>query len=96
MNCSKYGYLLSDEARKSIDSIIAYKIEHKDDNFANAREIRNLFEGIITNQATRVAEIEEPTDEQLNTIEKADIEEFMAGIGEEDADNGDSEEDIAD
>lgn len=96
MNCSKYGYLLSDEARKSIDSIIEYKIEHKDDNFANAREIRNLFEGIITNQATRVAEIEEPTDEQLNTIEKADMEEFMAGIGEEDADNGDSEEDIAD
>jgi SpoVK/Ycf46/Vps4 family AAA+-type ATPase len=96
MNCSKYGYLLSDEARECIDSIIAYKIEHKDDNFANAREIRNLFEGIITNQATRVAEIEEPTDEQLNTIEKADMEEFMAGIGEEDADNGDSEEDIAD
>lgn len=96
MNCSKYGYLLSDEARECIDRIIGYKIEHKDDNFANAREIRNLFEGIITNQATRVAEIEEPTDEQLNTIEKADMEEFLAGIGEEDAEKGDPEEDIAD
>ena len=96
MNCSKYGYLLSDEARECIDRIIGYKIEHKNDNFANAREIRNLFEGIITNQATRVAEIEEPTDEQLNTIEKADMEEFLAGIGEEDAEKGDPEEDIAD
>lgn len=96
MNCSKYGYLLSDETRECIDRIIGYKVEHKDDNFANAREIRNLFEGIITNQATRVAEIEEPTDEQLNTIDKADMEEFLAGIGEEDTEKGDPEEDIAD
>ena len=81
---------------RNTDRIIGYKVEHKDDNFANAREIRNLFEGIITNQATRVAEIDEPTDEQLNTIEKADMEEFLAGIGEEDAEKSDTEEDIAD
>jgi len=85
MNCNKYGYVLSDEARETIDELIAYKIEHKDDNFANAREIRNLFEGIITNQATRVAEISEPSDEQLNTIEKDDIKEFIDKKDDEEA-----------
>ncbi|MCR4901505.1 MAG: AAA family ATPase [Butyrivibrio sp.] len=76
MNCNKYGYCLSDGAREYIEKVIAYKIDNKDDNFANAREIRNLFEAIITNQATRVAELSEPTDEQLNTIEKEDMKEF--------------------
>ena len=100
MNCNKYGYVLSDEARAYIDKLIAYKTEHKDENFANAREIRNLFEGIITNQATRVAEIDEPTDEQLNTIEKDDIKEFATEMDaaedslsdEKDAENNDDTE----
>lgn len=34
---------------------IVYLEANKDENFANARDIRNLFEEVITKQATRLA-----------------------------------------
>ena len=74
--CSRYNYKLTEEAEKAIDAIIEDKEKNKDDNFANAREMRNLFEAIITNQASRVAELEAPTDEDITTITPADLEDL--------------------
>ena len=45
----------------------------KQENFANAREVRNMFEEIITNQARRLAAIENPTQEQIMTITAEDL-----------------------
>ncbi|MCR5101349.1 MAG: AAA family ATPase [Butyrivibrio sp.] len=77
MRCNKYEYIMSEEAQGALKDILTYKVEHKDDNFANAREARNLFEAIVTNQASRVAQIESPTEEQMNTIEVDDMKDFM-------------------
>jgi hypothetical protein len=45
----------------------------KGENFANAREVRNLFERIITNQASRVADLEDVDEEMLSTITIDDL-----------------------
>lgn len=73
MQCTKYNYKVSPEARTVIEKNIRDLEAAKGDNFANARDIRNLFETIITNQASRVAMIDDPGDEELTTIEAADI-----------------------
>ena len=54
--CDQYGYYLTDGAEKVMKMVIERMEATKSDNFANAREIRNLFEQVITNQATRLAE----------------------------------------
>ena len=73
MNCKKYDYKVDENVQHQIRALItARKIENID-NFANAREVRNLFEEIITNQARRVAAIENPTNEDMMTILLEDL-----------------------
>ena len=43
------------------------------ENFANAREVRNLFEEVITNQARRIAAMENPTAEDIMAITMDDL-----------------------
>ncbi|MCR5671885.1 MAG: AAA family ATPase [Butyrivibrio sp.] len=73
MNCKKYDYKVADDVKHQIRALItARKIENID-NFANAREVRNLFEEIITNQARRVSAMENPTGEDMMTIVLEDL-----------------------
>lgn len=71
--CEKYDYKLDEEAEKLVEERIQKLECEKDENFANARSVRNLFENIITNQATRVAGLEAPTDEDMITIRTEDV-----------------------
>ena len=43
------------------------------ENFANAREVRNLFEKIITNQARRISAMENPSVEDMRKILYEDL-----------------------
>jgi Cdc6-like AAA superfamily ATPase len=76
MQCDKYNYTVSPEAKDKIENVIRVRESLKGDNFANARDVRNLFETVITNQASRVAQIEDPDENILTTIEPEDIEEL--------------------
>ena len=51
--------------------------EDRDDNFGNARDVRNLFEKIVANQADRVAKLESPTDEDILTVTVEDLKDLM-------------------
>ncbi|MBR3231485.1 MAG: AAA family ATPase [Lachnospiraceae bacterium] len=73
MRCNKYGYVFTPEAREQVNAIIIEREKNKGPNFANARDVRNLFEKIITNQATRIAELAEPSDTDLTTITVDDL-----------------------
>ena len=73
MQCRKYNYTLNPEAKETIEKVIRDREASKGANFANARDVRNLFETIITNQASRVAQMENPSEEDLITIMPADI-----------------------
>jgi methionyl-tRNA synthetase len=71
--CEKYQYKLSEEAEAAARERIIRMEAEKGENFANAREVRNLFEKIITNQAARVSEIEDVDEETLATITIDDL-----------------------
>ncbi|MCF0134201.1 MAG: AAA family ATPase [Blautia sp.] len=73
-NCRKYDYVMDEEMEKEVLQRICKMVEEKDENFANARSVRNLFESIVTNQASRIAEMENPTGEDLKQLKAEDIE----------------------
>ena len=72
-NCIKYDYILEEEAKNQVKSLIMLRKTERLENFANAREVRNLFEEIITNQARRIARMDNPTDEDMRTITVGDL-----------------------
>jgi hypothetical protein len=41
--------------------------------FGNGRLARNLFETSVLRQASRLADVDDPTDEQLVMLEEADV-----------------------
>ena len=71
--CSKYHLKMLPEAKTKVYKKIGQLVTDKRESFANAREIRNLFEDIITNQATRIATMISPTEEELLEILPEDI-----------------------
>lgn len=73
--CKAQEYETDDEGKECAKALLADKAENHDENFANAREVRNYIERAIARQATRVVEIENITDEQLKTLTKADLSE---------------------
>lgn len=73
LNMRKYNYTYSYEAKLAIEQMIRDREAAKGENFANARDIRNLFESIITNQATRVAEMKNPSENDITTIMTPDL-----------------------
>lgn len=73
MNCAKYDYEVEEDAKKHIREMIVSRKLTKTENFANAREVRNLFEEIITNQARRVAKLENPSQEDMKLITMDDL-----------------------
>lgn len=76
MQCGKYQYAMTDEAEAAVMAEIERLEGSKGENFANAREVRNLFEKIITNQASRVSALGDVDEEQLTTITAEDLEDI--------------------
>ena len=81
MNCKKYDYEVNDDVKAQIRAMIVQRKMAAMENFANAREVRNLFEEIITNQARRVAAMENPGRDDMKKILLEDLTE----TAEEDA-----------
>jgi Holliday junction resolvasome RuvABC ATP-dependent DNA helicase subunit len=73
LQCKKYQYKLTEEADKAVREEIIRLEAEKGENFANAREVRNLFEKIIANQASRVSALEDVDEETLSTIILEDL-----------------------
>ena len=72
--CRKNGYTLTEEAGTRAAEGFLTLYENRDENFGNAREVRNVFEKAIARQADRVAETENPTREDLMTLTVEDLE----------------------
>lgn len=69
----KSGFILKDEALKTLHSLFEKLCSAKDDKFGNARLARNIFEKTFEKHANRTAYIAPITREILTTIEAADI-----------------------
>ena len=73
MNCRKYDYEVEEDAARQIREMIKAKILTQRENFANAREVRNMFEEFVTNQARRIAALENPDPKEIVTLTIYDL-----------------------
>ena len=71
--CRKNGYQLSAEGEAWVREDLKELYEHRDENFGNARDVRNLFEKAVSRQSDRVAQLENPTKEQLMELRTEDL-----------------------
>jgi SpoVK/Ycf46/Vps4 family AAA+-type ATPase len=71
--CNEYGMELSIDGVQYLEHYLKGLCMNKPENFANGREMRNLFETAIANQANRLAALSEVTDKELNEITVADL-----------------------
>ena len=78
-NAKKSQYILSADVERDLGAFIAAQTANRDRKFGNGRWVRNLFEQSVAHQAERVADIANPTQEQLMTIEMRDIGELGKG-----------------
>ena len=64
-------YVPSEGAVERLRAILA--ATPRDRGFGNARFVRNVFEEAVSNQASRLVDTDEPTEEQLTTLIAADL-----------------------
>ena len=72
---SSHDMRLSSDATEYLRKYLKQLCTDKPENFANGREMRNLFETAVSNQANRLARLSDITDEELNEITVADFKE---------------------
>lgn len=71
--CKLNDMRLSSDARDYLKQYLSKLSNEKSENFANGREMRNLFEKAFTNQANRLSHYNNISDEELNIIKTEDI-----------------------
>lgn len=64
---------LDEGAKAAVFELLSQEGAIEWETFGNARGIRNLFEKLITNQANRLVQIEEPSKEELALITREDV-----------------------
>lgn len=76
-NCDKNDLEMTEEAKETSKKFFEKRIEEKTKNFANARDVRNYVDRILTNQANRLSHYEEISKKDLVTVEKEDVENIV-------------------
>ena len=69
----KGGLSISEDCKEKLLDIFKKAVENKSSDFANGRFVRNVFEKTVSNQANRIAVLEDITDEQLMEIVAEDL-----------------------
>ena len=76
--CKKNGYTPDESAGTYAKDFLARLFENRDENFGNARDVRNFFEKAVACQADRVAALESPTKEDLMALTLPDLQKVTA------------------
>lgn len=69
----KNGFMITEEALDLAYEELENRYNTRDDDFANAREVRNYFESAVVKQADRLYGRENLTDEELCTLDAEDF-----------------------
>lgn len=69
--CDKAKFILSAEAEET--ALMYFEQNQDDATFGNARGVRNFFDRVVTNQATRILAISNPSEQEFRTLTKSDI-----------------------
>ncbi len=72
--CRRNEFILTPEARRALESVIAHDYASKTKSFGNARYVNNLLEKqVVPAMASRLCKLRTLSKKQLMTIEKEDI-----------------------
>ena len=71
--CAANDYLLSDEVSKLVADELETQVSMKNENFANGRLVRNIYDDLVMNHARRVAKMPNPNHDDLSIIKAADF-----------------------
>ncbi len=75
--CRQDRYTLTDDARQRAAELFTEMYAGRDRHFGNGRDVRNAFEMVLSQQATRLAGSDELDRSSLTTIEAADIPDWV-------------------
>lgn len=73
MLLEKNQYTMTSNAFAMLQQYFDYLVAHKDDNFGNGRDVRNIFERMVSIQANRIVQSHNITDEELTMFVAADV-----------------------
>jgi len=76
--CGKSEYILDDDAKEFAHEFFCVLYSTRDENFGNARHVRNFFENIVSVHSDRVSALEAHTREDLTTVLREDLEKAAA------------------
>ena len=71
--CEKYQYVPDEELKEKLPEFFQLMVLTKSDNFANAREVRNIFEKAVQRQSSRLYNDKEHTQEDLTVLKAEDV-----------------------
>ena len=71
--CRKNGYTVDEETDRAAAEAFGLMYAQRDENFGNARDVRNIFEQAVARQANRVAALPAPTKEDLMGLTQDDL-----------------------
>lgn len=71
--CNKSQYSVTSAAKEALFSYFNDLYAKRDKNFGNGRDVRNVFENIVTRQSKRVAKLNDPTNEEITAIDLPDL-----------------------
>lgn len=71
--CEKNGYTLAPEAETYAKEWFCTRCETRDENFGNARDVRNLFERAVARQSDRIVSLPSPDKAALMTLTQPDL-----------------------
>ncbi len=71
--CQKAGYSINNDVEQYVMRLMENTFNNRSENFANAREVRNIFERAVTNQANRLVFDTELTNDQLMELTEQDV-----------------------
>ena len=71
--CKKQEYEPNAQGKAYVKELLNIWAKSHDENFANAREVRNYLERSIARQASRIVELDSVSDKQLKTLTKGEL-----------------------
>lgn len=71
--CKKNEYVLSAKAEETLSERFRKMYAQRDKHFANGRDVRNLFEKIVTRQSRRIARLRDPDNNTIKEIQTVDL-----------------------
>ncbi|QOQ78930.1 AAA family ATPase [Aerococcus urinaeequi] len=80
--CQSNDYVLDDEAKNKVHLYFEQQIASKDENFANGRLARNLYDDLAMNHARRVIKVDNPNSADLSTIKAEDFNFECSEVGD--------------